>query len=120
MAQYKHLPIYKLTYELLQRVMDSTKEFPREFKFTLGQKMKDEAIELVVLIYRANSAENKSTHLDMILERLQVLELLLRLCLDMKVFPPKKYAATVEMTASIGKQANGWRRAGSVVASRKW
>ncbi len=111
MAQYKHLPIYRLTYELLQRVMDSTKDFPREFKFTLGQKMKDEAIELVVLIYRANSTENKSIHLDMLLERLQVLELLLRLCLDMKIMPTKKYAAIVEMTGSIGRQANGWRKA---------
>ena len=34
----------------------STKDFPREYKYTLGQKIKDELIELVVMIYRANSA----------------------------------------------------------------
>ncbi len=32
MAQYKHLPIYKGTYDLLIRVMTATKDFPREYK----------------------------------------------------------------------------------------
>ena len=42
MARYQHLPIYKLSYELLARVMLLTKEFPRDHKFTLGQKIRDE------------------------------------------------------------------------------
>ncbi len=56
MAQYQHLPIYKKTYDVLLRTMIATKNFPREYKYTLGQKLKDELIELVVMIYRANSA----------------------------------------------------------------
>ncbi len=50
MAQYEHLPIYKQTYDLLLRIMTATKNLPREYKYTLGQKLKDEVIELVVLI----------------------------------------------------------------------
>ena len=38
MAQYQHLPIYKQTYDILLRTMMATKEFPREYKYTLGQK----------------------------------------------------------------------------------
>ncbi len=59
MAQYEHLPIYKQTYDILLRTLTATKDFPREYKYTLGQKIKDELIEIVVLIYRANSARNK-------------------------------------------------------------
>ncbi len=59
MARYQHLPIYKLSYELLARVMAVTKEYPRDHKFTLGQKIRDEIISLIVLIYRANSSELK-------------------------------------------------------------
>jgi hypothetical protein len=113
MAQYKHLPIYRITYELLQRIVDATTHFPRDFKFTLGQKMKDEAIELVVLIYRANSSKSKEIHINSMLERLQVIELLLRLSLDMRVLPAKNYAAIVEMIESLGKQASGWKKANS-------
>lgn len=91
--------------------MTITKEFSREYKFTLGQKIKDEVIELVILIYRANSAENKTEHIEAMLERLQVVELLLRLCHDMRLIPMKDYAAIVEMTESLGKQAQGWKKA---------
>ena len=49
MAQYQHLPIYKQTYDILLRTMTATKDFPREYKYTLGQKIKDELIELVVM-----------------------------------------------------------------------
>jgi len=77
MAQYHHLPIYKLTYDLLLRVMQITKNFPREYKYTLGQKLKDEIIELIVMIYKANTAKDKSHYIEMILERVQVVQLLM-------------------------------------------
>jgi len=46
-AQYKHLPIYKLTYDLLLRMMVATHGFSREYKYTIGQRMKDETIDLI-------------------------------------------------------------------------
>jgi hypothetical protein len=110
MAQYEHLPIYKQTYDLLIRTMTATKDFPREYKYTLGQKMKDEIIELVVLIYKANSAVDKEQHIAMILERVQVIQLLMRLSHDMKILTRKHYAAIAEMTDSLARQAQGWQR----------
>jgi len=107
LAQYRHLPIYRLTYELLQKVMVVTKDFPREYKFTLSQKIKDEVIEMVVLIYRANSSANKLDHIETLLERIQVVELLIRLCHDMRLIPVKGYTTVVEMTEALGKQAQG-------------
>ena len=118
MAQYRHLPIYRLTYELLQRVMVVSRDFPREYKFTLGQKIKDEVIEMVLLIYRANSTEDKIYHIEILLERLQVVELLLRLCHDMKLIPLKSYSSVVEMTESIAKQAQGWKKAAGSTKTR--
>lgn len=108
MAQYEHLPIYKQTYDILLRTMTATKSFPREYKYTLGQKIKDELIELVVLIYRANSAKNKAQHIEQILERVQAIQLLMRLSHDMKILPRRHYAALSEMTEDLAKQAQGW------------
>jgi hypothetical protein len=59
MAQYQHLPIYKVTYELLQLVTRKTKDFPRDFKYSLGDKIRNECIDLVVSIYKANSGVDK-------------------------------------------------------------
>jgi len=91
--------------------MVATKQFPRDYKFTLGQKMKDEVTEMVVLIYKANSTENKAPIIEALLERLQVVELLVRLSHDMKIMSTKLYASIVEMTESLAKQAQGWKKA---------
>jgi hypothetical protein len=107
-AQYQHLPIYKQTYDVLLRTMVATKDFPREYKFTLGQQLKDELIELVVLIYRANSAGSKKQHIESILERIQAIQLLMRLSHDMRVLARRHYAALSEMTDTLGRQAQGW------------
>ncbi len=110
MAQYHHLPIYKLTYDILLRIMQVTKNFPREHKYTLGQKMKDETMELIVLIYRANSARDKAGHIAEIVERVQVLQLMMRLAHDLRILQRKHYADLAEKTDSLARQAQGWLR----------
>ena len=109
MARYQHLPIYQLTYELLNRIMKVTKDFPREYRFTSGQKLQDEVIEVVVLIYKANTTDNKVPIIELILERTQVIGLLIRLCHDLRILSTKNYGALVEMTESLGRQAQGWK-----------
>ncbi|MDD3288697.1 MAG: four helix bundle protein [Alphaproteobacteria bacterium] len=108
MAQYKHLPIYKGTYDLLLRVMVATKDFPREYKYTLGQKLKDEVMDLVLYIYRANNAPDKAVYIGTILERIQIIEVMLRLSHDMHVLTRGHYAGMAEMTDSLARQAQGW------------
>jgi hypothetical protein len=119
MAQYQHLPIYKQAYDVLLRTMTATKDFPREYKFTLGQKIKDELTELVVMIYRANTAMNKKQHIESILERIQAIQLLMRLCHDMRILPRRHYAALAQMTDDLGRQAQGWLKSSGRGASEQ-
>jgi hypothetical protein len=55
MALYYDLPVFKDVYQLILRIFDYTKDFPREYKFTLGQDLKRDGINLVRSIYRAES-----------------------------------------------------------------
>ncbi|MFA5742921.1 MAG: hypothetical protein WC921_02950 [Candidatus Paceibacterota bacterium] len=50
MAIYLHLPVYKASYDLLLEMFKSIKDFDREYKYTLGENMKKEAMELVTNI----------------------------------------------------------------------
>src|SRR5688572_23680818 len=109
MALHSSLPIYKVTYQLLVLATEITRHMPRDFKASMGGKVREECLELVVLIYRANAAANKVPHLDQMIERLQVAELLFRLAADMKLIAVKQYSRAIELTAAIGKQATGWR-----------
>ena len=108
MAQYKHLPIYKTTYELLTLITKRTKDYPRDFKYSLGDKIRNECVDLVVLIYKANSIKNRNELIETINERLNLIELLLRLSKDMRLLSVQGFAEIVELTDSLMRQANGW------------
>jgi hypothetical protein len=108
-AQYKHLPIYKTTYELLEMVTRKTKDFPRDFKYSLGDKLRNECIELVIFIYKANTLrQQRKEHLQQILERVQVIELMLRLSRDLRLFNVVAFSEIVLLTDSLARQAQGW------------
>jgi len=117
MALASTLPIYRVTYELLQVATRITKDMPRDYKQSLGGKVREECVELVVLIYRANCSREKRPHLESLLERLQVVTLLLRLSKDMKLISTRQFAQTVELTDQIGRQASGWMKSTSSPAA---
>ena len=111
MATHTQLPIYKVAYDLLDAVTNLVKNMQRDFKRSIGEKISTECIEITVLIFRANVAQDKGPHLLELIERLQVAELMLRLSMDKRLISKTAYAQAIELTTSIGKQANGWRRA---------
>jgi len=64
MAQYDELPVYKAKYDLLLEIFRFTKDFSKEYKYTVGESLKKETIELITLIYRANSRIDKQETLQ--------------------------------------------------------
>lgn len=84
MALSHELPIYKDTYNLILLILAHTKDFSREYKYTLGQDMKRDSICLVRSIYRANRNTEKRQYLEEFLDNFEILKLEIRLCVDMK------------------------------------
>lgn len=64
MALYNDLPVYRDTYKLFLKIFECTKDFSKEYKYTLGQDMKRDALKLVRSIFRANKSVQKKEHLD--------------------------------------------------------
>ena len=114
MALYYDLPVFKEVYKLVLLIFEYTKHFPREYKYTLGQDLKRDGINLVRSIYRANKSKDKVEYLETFLDDFEVLKLELRLCTDMKILSIKKQAQLNELMESIGKQITGWRKANLV------
>lgn len=112
MAIAQHLPIYKLASDLTSLAADLTKNMPRDFKRTLGEKVLTECIDMSILIFRANAAagQERSTHIQHLLERNQVIELILRLCVDRRLISTRQYARAIEITDQLGRQATGWKK----------
>jgi hypothetical protein len=59
MALYYDLPVFKDVYKLTLLIYSLTKDFSKEYKYTLGQDIKKDVMVLMRSIYRANKAQNK-------------------------------------------------------------
>ncbi|MDY3068156.1 MAG: hypothetical protein SOR57_00565 [Parabacteroides sp.] len=57
MSLSEDLPIYHDNYQLLNKLIRQTQEFPRFFKYSLGSRMVDLNLDMLSLIYKANSLE---------------------------------------------------------------
>jgi len=112
MALYYDLKVFKDVYQLILKIFEYTQGFPREYKYTLGQDIKRDAIVLVRSIYRANKAKSKTEYLEAFLDDFEILKLEVRLCTDMKILSIKKQAELAQLMEGIGKQITGWRNAG--------
>jgi hypothetical protein len=67
-ALYYDLPVFHDVYHMILLLFQYTKDFPRKYKFTLGQDMKRDGIVLVRSIYRANKAMEKRRYLEQFLD----------------------------------------------------
>lgn len=109
MAQYNHLPIFQLAYKLTLEIYQTTHQFSREYKYTLGQKLKEISAEFLDFIVVANSQENKLSALKEARLRLERLRIHIRLACDLKIISLKKYESAFRSLEDLSKQLSGWQ-----------
>jgi len=109
MVLHTELPIYRDTYKLVLEVFVSTKNFPKEYKYSLGRDMERDVLVLMRCIYRANRAQEKTTFLNEFLDNFEILKLEIRVCVDLKLVSIKRQSVLAALMNSIGKQVVGWR-----------
>jgi len=110
MATYDHLPVYKASYDLLVEIFQFTKNFNREYKYTIGESLKNETIKMITNIYRANSTYSKSTIIQSARENIEVIRLFVRLLKDLQQIGVKKIVQVNEKIESVSKQLTAWQR----------
>ena len=109
MALTEQLPVYRDVYRLILLVFQYTKNFPREYKYTLGQDMKHDAIVLVRSLYRANRSAEKKVWLEEFLDNYEILKLEIRLAVDLHLMTVRHLAQISELMEVIGRQITAWK-----------
>ena len=111
MANYDLLPIYKQTYDFLLEIFVFSRNFTREYKYTIGQELKNETIRLILSVYRANSSqERRYILLEEARVTLETIRLLLRLTKDLRQISLKDFVSLSEKIESISKQLTAWQK----------
>lgn len=110
MDLYSELPVYKATYDLLLAVFQFTKGFAKEYKYTVGESLKKETIDLLTLIYRANVKRDKMEVLQEARERIEVVRLFIRLMKDLHQVSLRDFIKINETIENVSKQLAGWQK----------
>ncbi len=108
--KYDQLPVFKEAYDLTLQVYLSSQTMKREYKYTLGEKLKDEVGELQLAIYRASTRADKLPHIIQARETLESIRLKIRLMRDLKQLPMNNMARLVAGVESVSKQLTNWHR----------
>ncbi len=110
MATYDNLPVYKATYDLLLLLFKACRDMQRDYRYTLGEALKKELIDLMTNIYRANCRAEKKELLGHATENIEVVRLQLRLCNELKQIPLKHFIVANQNVESISKQLHAWMK----------
>jgi hypothetical protein len=108
MAQYNHLPIFQQAYKMTLEIFRATDQFPRAYKYSLGQELKQNATHFLDLVVAANTKTRKLETLEdarILLERVRIH---LRLACDLKILGLKHFEALNRAIEDISKQLSGW------------
>lgn len=110
MAKYDELPVSKATYDLLLRIYMVSQHWSRDIRYTLGEELKKEVIEILQLIYQANASKKKVAFLSSCRVKLIKVRLQIRVAKDLKQLHLNQYGLLAEMQENISKQLSGWEK----------
>jgi hypothetical protein len=110
MGLYYKLPVYKVSYRLVRGIFSETENFAREYKYTIGQEMKQQAMCLIKNIYRANKAVEKTVAIEDARENLEMIRLQLQLMQDFAQLELQKFVEISLIVEEVSKQLVLWER----------
>ncbi len=105
-----NISIIHKTYKFYLFLYSLTKSFPKKDRYTLGIKCENIVLEILELLFLANS-KTKSSRLLILNKadvKLKVLKTLIRICFDIKAIDQKKYILLQGQLQEIGRMIGGW------------
>ena len=104
-------------YEFLKWVKQHVSKFPRHERYTFGQRIEDQAIDILRDLIVASYLRDKVEALQKTNRDLEVLRYFLRLCKDFNLINLRQYQYAMEQLLDIGQQLGGWIKSTSAKAS---
>lgn len=107
MALSEDLPLYRDTLRLLNLLIPLSQGFPWFFRYNMGNRMIELNLDMLSLIYKANSSYEKVAVITEFLDKYRMLQMLFRVCVEQQVITERQYAGFALVMDKIGKQGTG-------------
>lgn len=112
MAYYEHLAVYKSSYDFMIEIYKIVSNFPKEYKYSVWEKMKNHSLEIIIDIFELNSIREKNKRKEKVfylISLVEKLKILIRLSKDLKILSLKQFSSLSEKNINILKQLEWWK-----------
>jgi len=104
------LNVYIDTFHFVGKLMDAQAQFSKMYKYTLGARMQESAVELFGYIQMANMfRENRVKYLNGFIVKFESVKTLLRLACDRKQVSIRRQAEIFQLMEAISRQITAWK-----------
>lgn len=106
------VPIFKKSYDLYKEFYICLKTFPKQDRYSLGQKSESLMTEILECLLTATGLPKaeKLPHLDKASGKLNILRIYIRLAKDIKAMDNKQYIFFQYSVDEIGRMLGGWKK----------
>ncbi len=107
------MPVYKASYDFFVYSFQLIRHLDRDYKYTVGEKLKNEIMDLMMNIYRANKKRDRKERIERVVkaqESIEVVRILVRLLKDLKQISLQHFARANEKIEDVRRQLFGWQK----------
>ena len=109
MARYDHLPIYKKAMDTAVYLQQVVRNFSRYDKYTIGTDLRDLSRDILRLIIRANSRQDKVDVLRILVEQCEMLKTTLYFAKEIKALHSlDSFRHASGLAVQLSRQSEGW------------
>jgi hypothetical protein len=104
------LSVVTKTYDLALWVLPHVSRFPRNHRFTLGDRLESGVLDVLELLVDATCMRQKANTLRAAQLKLHRVRYLVRLAKDLGIFSVRQYEFAATSIAAIATELGGWLR----------
>ncbi|NWF84546.1 MAG: diversity-generating retroelement protein Avd [Bryobacteraceae bacterium] len=98
-------------YDFVRWLIPKAERFPRNFRFSLGERLVAASLDLLLDLVEAAYASDKSRALERAARCVNSVRYLVRLSKDLKIMTVESYGFACERIEEIGRMTGGWQKA---------
>ena len=104
------LPAVQKAYDLGKEILPRVAKYPKEYRYSLGERLNDNALDIIELLVQATYTREKARLLDQANVKLERMRFLLRLSHELGALSTKGFEHVMKMVTELGRQIGGWRK----------
>jgi hypothetical protein len=110
--------VVQRAYDFNLWMIQKAARFPRSYKFSIGDRLVDGVLAILMRLVDAAYARDKEKPLAEVNAMLNQLRFLLRLAKDLKLLTVDAYGFAAESVEEIGRMAGGWRKSAAPAGAK--